>query len=126
MAKKGWGKKKIEKLIPVKKTVTKPDQGTFSQTFYVDPLKKQSKPRKPGKGEDTTGQKKTTESEGTRSRKRPKVDKTGENKKKQDDSDTDNRMVPDDSRSFKNVKDFEDFGKEGIDPESAKQFFCNM
>jgi len=26
----------------------------------------------------------------------------------------------------KNIKSFDDFAKEGIDPEAAKQFFCNL
>jgi len=147
--KKGWGKKKIEKLVPVKKTVSKPDQGTFSQTFYVDPLKKKSKPRKPGKGEDDAGPRKRPKSKETGPRKRPKsketssdgkrkIDETGpDEKRKVDETDPDGKrkvddgadgkkMVPDESHPFQDVKSFEDFGKKGIDPESAKQFFCNM
>ena len=118
------GKKKIEKLVPVKKTVTKPDQGTFSQTFYVDPLKKKSKSRKLGKGEKDTESKNTAKSEETGLKKRLRSEETGPDKKRKvDDKDGDKKMIPDDSHPFKDVKNFEDFGKSGIDPESAKQFF---
>lgn len=106
MAKRGWGKKRIEKLVPVKKTISRPGQGTFSQTFYIQPFKDKPKSGVRNKSSATDLRSKRSK---TMSR------------------DERNRMVPNDQLGpYSEIKNFKDFSKVGIDPESAKQFFCNM
>jgi len=132
MAKKG-GKKKIEKLVPVKKAVTKPEQGTFQQTFYIDPKKKKPKEKDPAKPDETSsGRTKHPDETSSGRTKHPndaEGNRTARSREESSEigrkSDKD-RMIPEDTNPHKDIKDFEDFGKKGIDPDSAKQFFCNM
>lgn len=100
-------RKNIAKLIPVKRNVINKKTGSTNEiTYYIDPNKDKHKERQPGKKDDTT---------------------TPDNKAPNDNTKKEPLQVkPKGNDPFNGVNDFEDFGKKGIDPTAARQFFCNM
>jgi len=123
--------KNLGRLVPTKKLITNKKTGSINdETYYVSPEKptpvkplKKEEPnnvRKPGLGEPepNTNNKETAPAEPVKNN--PEEENL---KNKNEPSSKDSTKLPTD---FSNIKDFEDFGKHGIDPAAAKQFFCNM
>lgn len=108
------GKKNIGRLVPVKKNVVNKRTGSTNEiTYYVDP-NKDVKHNKPHKVKDENADIEVNKRENNALRKRGETE-------------PDTTALPNDPRhEFNDVKDFEDFGKKGIDPKAARQFFCNM
>ena len=100
-------KKNLAKLTPVKKNVIDKRTDTpVERTYYIDPDKNKHKEREHGsKEEEHSG-------------------KT----KKEDDSKNKSTLKPKEKQGLdiEKIKDFDDFGRQGVDPAAAKQFFCNM
>lgn len=101
------GKRNISRLTPIKKSVIDPrSSSTDTRTYYIDPNKEngQAHTKRPHQIEDIP-HKKGPEENDTHSVKLTPQEKVGD---------------------FSDVKDFEDFGKKGIDPDAARTFFCRM
>lgn len=124
------GKKKLGRLMPIKKTVIDPraESGTVDRTYYIDPNKdvRKERDRKVEPQNDSNRSSISKEHEGESHKLTPqglqKIEKSPK-------SENDVKLEPQKGVSdheFSDVKDFEDFGKKGIDPEAARIFFCRM
>ena len=102
-------KKNLAKLTPVKKNVIDKRTDTpVERTYYIDPDKNKHKEREhAAKEEQSSG--KIKEEENTQSKNKS----TLKPKEKQ-------------GLDIEKIKNFDDFGRQGVDPAAAKQFFCNM
>jgi len=128
-------KKNLSRLVPVKRNVVNKKTGSVNDiTYYIDPNKDAKKDRHrneadpPNKDTDTlTNVKKPNDSKDTLD-----PESGADNSKKlnakdaSEDPATNNTKTGKKGDLFEGVKDFEDFGKKGIDPSAARQFFCNM
>lgn len=88
--------KSLGRLVPTKKSVYNKKTGSTSEITYYINPNKEQPKGKKAKGGNE--------------------ESTPVAKSKEDKS----------TLSLDGVKDFEDFGKKGIDPTAARQFFCNM
>lgn len=126
--------KNISRLIPVKKLVTNTKTGSINpQTYYVKPHENK-KERPVAQGEEPN--KGRTHSE------QPEADAhhlnaepiKGEHQPSEAEplakkgvlGEEGKLKTEDHSVDLHSTKDFEDFGKHGVDPKAARQFFCNM
>lgn len=100
-------KKNLAKLTPVKKNVIDKRTDTpVERTYYIDPDKDKHKEREHGSKEEQHSSKTKKEDD-------PKNKSTLKPKEKQ-------------GLDIEKIKNFDDFGRQGVDPAAAKQFFCNM
>ena len=100
-------KKNLAKLTPVKKNVIDKRTNTpVERTYYIDPDKDKHKEREHGSKEEEHSSK----------------------TKKEDESKNKSTLKPKEKQGLdiEKIKDFDDFGRQGVDPAAAKQFFCNM
>lgn len=115
-------KKNIARLTPVKKHVVDTRTNTpIERTYYIDPHTKVKKERT----------KKIEEPGSDQGIAAPNTDGvSGENKTQTPDaSATDKNLVPkkkNEGLDLSSIKKFDDFGRQGVDPAVARQFFCNM
>lgn len=150
MGRGGGGRKNLAKLVPKKKTVVDKKTGeTHQNTYYVDPDKDIPGAKDAGKRQLTPAEKQAKKDEKGKGKKSLKKDdepsardkikdkETGGKATKDADSDgkatkdTDadsmsSRLKTKEGLDVSKIKDFDDFGKQGVDPDVARQLFCNM
>lgn len=109
--------KNIGRLTPIKKNVIDKRSNTpIERTYYIDPNKQKLKGREPGKGELEAPEK---------AKQSPEPEKITQPEKSAQDT----ALKPKAKNTgidLNKIKSFDDFGREGIDPAAARQFFCNI